>query len=113
MGAPCILTEAIPSKVSLSVSAVQFTEFNLKIPITCTNLPDSLQLITFPEKIKVKGTVPLNRFAGLNNNAFSASVDYYDMLKGTEKIEITLNRFSDRVHNVNYTPKKVEYIIKQ
>ncbi len=95
------------------ITAEQFTEKSLFIPIVVKNAPE--QLTIFPNKIKLDCTVALSHYAQLNSSNFVAEVD----LKGValnsanNTVTIILSHLPGFVRNVKFTPKSAEYYIQK
>lgn len=97
----------------IKIPVSKFTETALQIPIQATNVPDSLVLITFPQKAEVKYMVSLDDCNKISEQDFSLEVNYLDIEKLLgNKLTVRLNYQSDKVKNISFAPKFVEYIIE-
>lgn len=100
-------------RVIIKIPVSKFTETTLQIPIQATKVPDSLVLITFPQKAEVKYMVSLNDCDKISKQDFVLEVDYLDIKKLLgNKLTVKLSYKSDKVKNVSFTPQFVEYIIE-
>ena len=100
-------------KVAVQILVEQYTEAKFEIPILTINQPDSLQIRTFPSKVKVSCRVGISQYNKLNNSSFKAIVDYTHRSRTQSSLPVTLENFSTTVLSVDYFPKEVDYIIER
>lgn len=100
-------------EVTVQFSVEQFTEAKFEIPILILNQPDSLQIKTFPAKVKVSCRVGLSQYNKLNNSSFRAVVDYLHRSGVISKLPVILDKMPETVLFVDYFPKEVDYIIER
>jgi YbbR domain-containing protein len=62
--------------VSVTIPVDKFTESFVMVPIKIINLPDSMQMKTFPTSIRINYIVALRNFNKVNPSQFRAIVDY-------------------------------------
>ncbi len=102
----------IPPQVTLTVPVEPLISRKQIARIVVKNLPEELNLITFPSQIEVSYLVPMSSF----NTEFydiNAYVDYQDVKKSkTGKIPVTLSLIPDLYYNTDMRPDSVEYIIE-
>lgn len=104
----------VPNTVTITAKVEEYTEKILDIPITCTHLPESLTLRTFPSIAKVSCNIPLSRFKDLKEDDFEIEIDYSELeqnLNGSIFIHVT--RKPDWVRNVTVSPSKIEFVLEQ
>ncbi|HAN77181.1 MAG TPA: hypothetical protein DCQ31_05110 [Bacteroidales bacterium] len=100
-------------QVEVIAESTQFTEFTIDIEITCNGLPENANFIAFPNKITVKGNIPLENFAELHTKWFIAHVDYSDIQAGTSQSAVKLDILLKYAKNVSFSPQLIECIIEQ
>ena len=100
-------------EVSAQFEVEKFTEKILSIPIVVEDLPDSLNVITFPSNITLSCQVGLSNYEKLQSDMFSAFVPYADIQKGQNRLKIDLSKVPDFVTEINYSPNTVEYLIER
>lgn len=103
-----------PNKVMCSAVVEQITEKRLEIPITIRHKPDSVLLILLPEHIEVSCIVGLSDYERLTASDFEAVVDFAEVnLYKDQQIRIRLKKYPNYTSQIQYTPKKADYIIRR
>lgn len=103
-----------PTTIHLSVSAEQYTEKILLVPITCEKLPQEITLKTFPSAVKVTCSVPLSRFKELTEKDLEITLDYNTLEENINGlIPVTITHKPTWVHILRFTPEKIEFIIEK
>lgn len=103
------------NKVEIYIPVAEFTEARLQIPVEIENLPDSLILKTFPNRITTNFLVSLKDYDKIKVKDFKAIVDFND-IKGRfsqNKLRVRLKKSSGKVRALNFYPRKVEFIIEK
>jgi hypothetical protein len=101
-------------RVKIWIPVEKFTEASLSIPVTCRNLPDSLNIKLFPREIRLTCRVGLSRYDNVSTQSFTATVDYLEIEKNLgSKLQVQLDHIPEYVQSVNFHPKSVEYIIER
>lgn len=101
-------------RVVMTLPVSKFTETSFRVPITPVNVPDSLDLKTFPRYVKVSGLVALNDYDKINANDFRFEVDYMDIEKLLgQKLGVKLIVAPSNIKSVNYHPESVEFILEK
>jgi hypothetical protein len=89
------------------------TEKQVLVQIEVLNAPDSLLLVILPKKIKVSCNVGMSAYASLNASNFKAVVNFEKVnLFNQSTIRVILSEKPTFVKQVQYLPKKVDYIIR-
>jgi len=102
-----------PASVNLSVSAEQFTEHRLFVPLTIENAPDSVLRI-FPRNVSVNYIVGLSAFNSINTDDFTIIADFtgVDLHNSPiNEVPVKLVKHPDQVRNVNLSPQTARYFI--
>lgn len=97
----------------VQIPVEQFVESSKYISITSRNLPDSMSLRTFPEKIKVKFRVGMSKYSSISEKDFSATVNYNYYSNQSNVLKVNLDKFPKNIQNIEITPSKVEYIVEK
>lgn len=100
-------------KVNCSIELEKFTEVQLNVPIEVLNLPDSLNMQTFPARIKLTCNVGLSMYERVNKNLFRAVVDYNSLDEQQEELGVTIQNLPVYLLAYDYYPKSVEYLISR
>jgi hypothetical protein len=92
----------------------EFTESVFSVPLVLKNVPDSLVLKTFPKTVKVKYITTLSNYDRITSEMFQPYVDYNDIdIEMNSKITIQLDSIPSFIHNVQLTPRSVEFLIEK
>ncbi|MCP4442136.1 MAG: hypothetical protein GY810_24765 [Aureispira sp.] len=103
-----------PNEVVCSGVVEQITEKRMEIPIVIQNAPDSVLLILLPERIEVSCIVGLSDYERLSANDFEATVDFDEVdLYKEQHIRIRLKKYPSFATQIQYSPKKADYIIRR
>jgi YbbR domain-containing protein len=102
------------STAILSGKVVRFSEKIIKLPISILNLPDSLEIKTFPDKVSVVCKAKTERLKTLTISDFQVVGDY-DTLKGgtSDELKIKLQKKPKGLHSARLKESAVEYIVKK
>jgi hypothetical protein len=100
-------------EVKVQIAVEQYTEAKFELPLIILNQPDSLQIKTFPSKVKVTCRVGLSQYNKLNNSSFQAIIDYSEHSVINSKLAVRLDKVPETVIRVDFFPKEVEYIIER
>lgn len=100
-------------RVVMKLPVTKFTEADIEVKINTINVPDSLTLITFPQKTKVSYMVSLANYDKISESDFIFEVDYLDIEKLLgQKLSIKSKYQTNKVSSVSISPDIVEYIIE-
>ena len=103
-----------PTTIQLSVSAEQYTEKMLLVPITFKNLPAEIKIKTFPSAVKVTCSVPLSRFKELTEKELEILLDYKILEENINGlIPVAITDKPTWVHVLRFTPEKIEFVIEK
>jgi hypothetical protein len=101
-------------KVHVTIPVDKYTQAELFLPVVALNLPDSLQLKTFPERVKISYNVTLSNYSGVDTDWVRPHIDYRDILKNpAEKLRLFLVDTPDLIRAVKFSPEKVEYLLSR
>lgn len=101
-----------PKKVELNIEVEKFTEKELNIPIKVLNKPENATVKLFPSEIKILFTVGLSEFDEIKPSDFSASVDYNSIEKGSEYLNVTIDKKPPLNQLIRFSPEKVEFLVE-
>ena len=103
-----------PTTIHLSVSAEQYTEKTILVPITYKNLPVEITVKTFPSAVKVTCSVPLSRFKELTEKDFEVLLDYNTLEENINGlIPVAITNKPTWVNVLRFTPEKIEFVIEK
>jgi len=100
-------------RVVIKIPIDRYTEATQYIDITPINIPDSLNLRLFPDKIKVNYRVGLNNFNKINEKDFKATVNFKNLTTKSNFLKTKLERFPENIKDIKISPSQVEFIIEK
>jgi len=102
------------TEVELNVSAEEFTEKVMRIPVFCKNLPQDYKIHIFPSSVEIICSVALVHYGKIDAGDFEVSVDYLELLKSRNyTANVILTKKPDRIKNCRINPEKIEFLIEQ
>ena len=101
------------NSVQLTTSVSRYTEKKLLIPVTLINLPDSIRLKLFPRIINLKVIMSLNEFKNISLSDFEITADYSELNHNSNGLSLFLNKFPSGLKEINWEPKRVNYLIRK
>jgi YbbR domain-containing protein len=99
-------------KTNILLPVSKFTQANFEVPILTKNVPDSLELKTFPRMAKITCQIALNDYDKVQPKDFIVVVDYSDVanLLGN-KLSLKLDLVPAKAKLVTFFPESVEFIL--
>ena len=108
------LLKIIPIKVLFEESIKRFTEQEFEIPIKVINLPDSIKIKLFPEKVNLTSSFPIEYIEKVKNEDFELVFDYEITDNGKfESVPVSLIKSSEFSRNIRWVPQTISYLIKK
>jgi hypothetical protein len=102
-----------PAMVRMNVLVGQYTEGRFTIPLNVINVPSSVDLKTFPDKVDVVFQVPVEDYASIKPEMFRAVADYRKVQSGTQSLPVEIVRQPAIIRNLKTEPARVDYIIRK
>lgn len=102
-----------PDAVLVSIPVEEFTEQRIEVPVTLINVPDSLEVKVYPDKVLLTMIVPLSKYKQVLPDQFSAIADMQEGLEGKERLKVELKIQPDAVQVRKMEPSKVEFIMRR
>lgn len=100
----------IPETVTVTVPVEPLIARKRSVRISVENLPDDVNIITFPSKIEISYLVPMSAYN--DDYPVKAYVDYKAGRPSRKKLPVTLSTIPSVYHNLSFSPDSVEYIIE-
>jgi hypothetical protein len=106
--------ELSTKRVVVTVPVEPFTEANILVPIDAINLPDSIELKSFPPEVNISYHLGLSRPL-YSVGDFKASVDFtnINLEELPRRLKVKINESPDGIHNMAYQPVFVEYLLER
>ncbi|WP_439185208.1 CdaR family protein [Carboxylicivirga taeanensis] len=101
-------------RVVVTFPVEPFTEANIMVPIKAVNLPDSLELRTFPSEVNVSYNLGLSRPL-YKVSEFNVLIDFSEMdfNRLPRRLKVKVNDHPDNIQNMTYQPVFVEYLLER
>ena len=96
------------SEVSWELRVEQYTEGEIKLPLSIMNVPDNYKIKLFPNEVTVKYLVSLDKFDLVKKDMFLTNIIFDNSKK---RLPIELVRHADFIENIRLIPDKVEYFM--
>ena len=102
------------AEVELNVSAEEFTEKIIQVPVICRNLPQNYKIHIFPSSVEIICSVALVNYGKIDVINFEIGIDYFDLLKSQNyTANVTLMKKPGWITSYRINPEKVEFLIEQ
>ncbi len=102
-----------PDKVLVNIPVSQYTEYIAEIPIRKINVPDNINLITYPGTVEVNCLVSITDYKNIVASSFTIGVDYNDIKVGDKYISLKIMNSPSSTKKIKIQPTQVEYIIEK
>lgn len=99
-----------PERIEIMVPVEPLITKHLLIPIVPRNMPQNLNMVTFPSRVDASFLVPLSRYN--DNEYFNANVFYEDVSQGKNKLKMSVIHVPEIYKNVSLAFDSVEYVIE-
>lgn len=111
---PIAGTKIVPRSVVVTIPVEKLIKKEAKIPVVVKNVPDNLNVITFPSSVTVSYLVPKSLY-NTANTGIAAIVDYNDILysHNAQKVEIRIGEMPMIYKNVSLDVDSAEYIVEK
>lgn len=102
------------SEVRISADVQKFTEKTVETFVSIKNLPDTLSIKLFPQRVKSTFLVLIDNVDKIKSNDFLFYCDFNDTQIGTtNNLNVKLDNPPIGVRNIRWEPKKLDYLIRQ
>ncbi len=92
----------------------RFSEKIIETPIEVINLPEGLEIRTFPEKASILCRAKIDDLKHMDGSSFRVVADYNDIKDDASKVlSLKLLKKPENVHNARLNENQVEYILKR
>ncbi len=109
--APIKGVKIVPQKIAVTFNVDRMTEKSVEVPVTCINVPEGKNLITFPGKVNVKFQVGLNHYNNVGASQFTVVVDYNDVIYAEDKyVTPKLQAWPRGIYHMQIAPQQVEFL---
>ncbi len=101
-----------PQKVKVDLYPDVLTEGSVDVPITIVNMPDNINVRTFPSRVKVKFSVGASQYKSVNANQFRVELDYKNIRANSDKCPLRLAIQPKGLAKASLEFDEVDYLIE-
>jgi hypothetical protein len=99
-------------KVRVTIPVDSYTQAEYFLPVVTMNLPDSLEIKTFPERIRVTFNITLHNYNKIESGQVTPHINYEEILKSpSSRLRLFLPDTPHMVSAIMFSPEKVEYLL--
>lgn len=100
--------------VRVFIPVAKFTENHVEVPITLDTLPESYQLITYPEKVSVYFNVSIPDYEKVVSDSFKVGFNELKLLELESNIaRVEIKKYPSFVRFQRIEPENVEFLIRK
>ena len=100
------------TEVSIRLPVEEYTQWECTVPVRVEGLPDSVRALLMPRQVRITCDVPLSRYRDTKPLLFHPKVQVPGCVSPSTLL-ITLDSVPEWVHNVDFTPKYLQYLIEK
>lgn len=102
----------VPERIQLTIPVEPLISKKLKIPVHVKNVPNNVNVMTFPSEVEVSFLVPFSMYR--KTMPMNAVANYRDIENvGGNHIAVTVEEFPALYNNLSLAQDSVEYIIEK
>jgi YbbR domain-containing protein len=102
-----------PKSVQVHQPIEEFTEKTLRIPVNLIGNPHYYNVKIFPQYVKVTFTIPLSRYAEVDQEFFEANANFALWEQGYTVLPVNIIRMPAYCRIVNVVPRDIDFLIKK
>lgn len=102
-----------PGRVATEIPVSLYTEYTQEIPLSKINVPDSINLVLFPGRVKIKCIVAVDNYPNLTPSGFILGIDFNNLNPETNKFPVIVYRSPAFIKSLSIYPLEVEYLIEK
>lgn len=101
----------IPDEITVRIEVEPLVSKDYLVEVEAIGVPEGINLLLFPSKVKVSCFVPMSDFSE-DNPGIRVYVDYKDIGRLSDgRLPLKVSELSSKVHNVQLTAESVEYTV--
>lgn len=105
--------KAYPDSVRVKLLVDRLTEKRFMITPEKLNVPDSLEMLCFPNAIELIAQVPMSKFNEISRTQFFVNIDYNQRQEGYMGLPVNLEQWPVEVEKISLNPKQVEIVLSK
>ncbi len=101
-------------RVQIEIPIEQFTEATFEVKVKTINVPDSVNLVLFPDRITVKCLVSKSDYKRLDELNLEAFVDISGVdLRQSSKLNVKIGPVPPYITSLKFGPENIDFIIEK
>jgi YbbR domain-containing protein len=102
-----------PKSVQVHMPVEEFTEKTLSVPVKLVNNPHYDAVKFFPQRVKITFTVPLSRYAEIDEDFFEASADFSLWQQGYSVLPVKITHLPVYCKVISLMPQNIDFLVKK
>ena len=99
------------NEVQVRGKVIRFSEQIIDIPVEVVNLPEGVEIKTFPNTVSVLCKAGIDRLKNLRPQEFELVADFESAEEGSQKLQLHLNNKPEDVYDAQLKETEVEFIL--
>jgi hypothetical protein len=102
-------------KVNVTIPVDSYTQAEYELPVTAINLPDSLNIKTFPQRVRVTYNITLSQYEKIKPEQIQPCINYFDIQQNPapKLARLFLVDTPQIINSLKFSPEKVEYLLSR
>ena len=101
-----------PVQVEVTGTVYKFSEKMISVPVTIVNVPDGMEIKTFPEQVQVLCRAKLDRLKSLTADDFTVTADYNSIQK-EQLLQVSLQEQPGDIPSAQLLDTQLEFILRR
>ncbi len=100
-------------KVHITIPVDSYTQAEYELPVIAVNLPESLSIKTFPQRVRITYNITLSQYDKIKPDQIQPCIDYNDIQQNpaSRLIRLFLVDTPQIINSLKFSPEKVEYLL--
>ncbi len=100
-------------KINITIPVDSYTQAEYELPVTAINLPDSLLIKTFPQRVRITYNITLSQYEKIKPKQIQPCIDYNDIQQNPASgfVRLFLVDTPQIISSLKFSPEKVEYLL--
>ncbi len=100
-----------PNKVEVRLAVSEFSQGQFTLPVEVINLPPDMEIKLVPKTVTISFDISVNEFANISKDNFRLVCDYSKRNAGENFMLPFLEKKPEKIMNVVFEPKKIDFFI--
>lgn len=102
-------------KVNVTIPVDTYTQAEFELPVAAINLPDSLNIKTFPQRVRITYNITLSQYEKIKPEQIQPCINYLDLQQSPppKLARVFLVDTPHIINSLKFSPEKVEYLLSR